>query len=111
MQVSELPDANGNRQIAVRLQSVSGLPIVGVTGDAKLYHHARANEVQRVPLVMQESGLYVGTAPMARDGVWQLELDLHGVGDDRFVSSQVIEVASDSLGVDPVGADPVGAVQ
>ncbi len=107
VQVSELPDTSGNRQIVVRLQSASGLPIVDVTGDARLYHHARANNVQRVPLVMQESGVYVGTAQMTRDGMWQFELDLHGVGDDHFVNSQVIDVTSDSKGT----SDSSGAVQ
>lgn len=87
-------DITGGRIVSVRLVHADGRPVVGVKGEAKLYHHARAGAIQTVALEMQEEGVYVGRARIARDGLWQIELDLQRGADEHFVSSQTIELNS-----------------
>ena len=90
VQFADAADVTGGRLITVRLTHANGEPVLGASGAAKLYHHARAGTVQTVALTMQEAGIYVGRARIVREGLWQVELDLQRGAEEQFVSNETI---------------------
>lgn len=63
-------------------------------GELRLYHHARAGNVLRVPVKSTAAEPIVIRACFARPGLWQVELDLVDSSGNRFVGSRSVDVKS-----------------
>ena len=89
--VSDVADESGMRAIEIHVQnelaeSASDLEIAG-----QIYHHARACKVQSVAFASVGEGRYIAMAPMARDGLWQLEFEIQGAG-ERMTEAMTLEL-------------------
>lgn len=84
-------DSDGKGMVTVFLRDRDGKPIDGVKGQVRVYHHARASEVQRTDfraVGASDSGLEAGSEigtyqfPVShfRTGTWQIELALEKDG-------------------------------
>jgi hypothetical protein len=88
LQRSRSPDG-----LSLRLVDAKGMPVTGAKGSVHAYHFTRANEHVKVPLSEsdREPGSYFAPLDLARDGRWQVSVDLQRSAAERFVSDQAMD--------------------
>lgn len=93
VQVGESLDKSGLRLISVRMTDAAGKGLDKMQGRLRLYHHARAGELQEVVLESMGSGVYQGRCVMSRDGLWEVEMQFEGTkASERFVSAETLNL-------------------
>lgn len=70
--VAVLPGASP--ELVVYLRDREGLPVVGASVRATVFHNARAAQASDVALVPSADGTYRALAPMARPGHWTVAI-------------------------------------
>lgn len=97
IQVGDALSGGGQRLISVRMTDESGQGLDEMDGRLRLYHHARAGEVQEVVLESMGSGLYQGRCVMSRDGLWEVEMRFRGETEtEQFVDAKTLNLELDS---------------
>jgi nitrogen fixation protein FixH len=79
--VERSTEPNGVR---VQLVDASGNRVTGAQGSVLIYHFTRAYTAKRVPLREIGSGEYLGELDAAKDGRWQLTIDLSRSEEEHF---------------------------
>ena len=74
--VANEADLVGRREIRLALVDRDGRPVAGAVVSAKLFHHARAGEVQelRFTEISPGSGQYAALAEMRKPGHWEIHI-------------------------------------
>lgn len=78
--ISDVADGQGLRAVQFEVRDAGGNGRSDLTVNAKVYHHGDANSVQRFQLDSIGDGCYQAMPPMARSGLWQIELDVENAG-------------------------------
>ncbi len=87
----EWTTADGQRPLALTLLDALGRPVEGATVTVELWHHARPDALTTVRCEPSaEPGRYLGTARLARTGLWQVEIAAER-RDERFAKSLVVD--------------------
>lgn len=95
IQIGEPLDQTGQRYLSVRVLDSAGNGVDDLQGKMRLFHHARAMDIQEVYLEFLGSGVYRGKCLMERDGYWDAELKFAGKEDaERFLDVQTIELST-----------------
>ncbi len=79
-----------NERIVIKLTDTLGKPVEAEVS-AKIFHKARAAEVQDVAFSATEPGILVGSADLERDGHWRVRLTAQR-GPDVFIDVQDVTV-------------------
>jgi nitrogen fixation protein FixH len=90
--VPSLADQRGRRTVMVRLFDAEGNPLSAAEGNLRVYHHARATDVQELRLESLGGGNYRAAAAMGQPGLWQVELEMRGPGGERFLVSDTVTI-------------------
>ncbi len=93
VKVSEVADGNGLRAISIKVVDPQKQPVSGLDLTANLYHHSDANHVQAITFTRAGEGAYQSLPPMAKPGVWQIDLHVEGA-DEAMTKSVTLNVAS-----------------
>jgi len=80
LQVSDVADGAGKRAIEFFAVNQDGEPVANLQVRARVYRHARADQVQRIELENVGEGRYMAMPSMAAAGLWQVELDVQNAG-------------------------------
>jgi len=75
---SDVADASGGRALTMTVKDADGTPLDSLSAVAQIYHHASASRVDTVALNRAGEGRYIALAPMAKPGLWELEIDING---------------------------------
>lgn len=67
-------DEFGRRLVELSLVDSAGAAVEGAQVEAIAFHHARANERQRIELPSQGGGRFAATAPLRRAGLWEFRV-------------------------------------
>ncbi|TWU55249.1 FixH family protein [Rubripirellula reticaptiva] len=78
IEASDVSDGNGFRATEVSVTDESGNPVDDLRIVGSVYHHARASDIERFELPSVGKGRYLTLAPMARPGLWQVEIFIEG---------------------------------
>ncbi|MGB7328011.1 MAG: FixH family protein [Rubripirellula sp.] len=78
IEASDVSDGNGFRATEVSVTDQSGNPVDNLRIVGSVYHHARASDIERFELPSVGKGRYLTLAPMARPGLWQVEIFIDG---------------------------------
>jgi nitrogen fixation protein FixH len=70
--VAGASEPSGESQLRIRLVDRAGNPVDGADFQLRLFHCARADEVQNPNVCSVGNGWYVATAHLSRSGVWKL---------------------------------------
>lgn len=89
LEISKVADSQGLRAILFCVKDDGGHSIANLQVTATVYRHARAAEVQTVPLADVGDGIFMATTAMAQAGLWQVELDVEGAAEPIRVSREV----------------------
>jgi nitrogen fixation protein FixH len=101
VEISEIKTVEGYRDVDVRLLDRDGQPVKNLDGNLKLYHHARAADVQAVELEAVGDGNYRGRAKMPREGLWQIEMIFENANaGETFVLDETYNVGSTETQLD-----------
>ncbi len=92
--VPEVADPQGRRTVTVMLADSQGAPLESLEGQVRLYHHARAGEIQSLELESLGGGNYRVLAMMDRPGLWEIELDLRDQQAAHFLIKQTVKVTA-----------------
>ncbi|TWT75205.1 FixH family protein [Allorhodopirellula solitaria] len=84
--VSDVADGRGLRAVDLNMSDDRGQPVTNLTVVGKVYHHADADRIERFEMQDVGGGRYLATPPMARPGLWQLELDIRNAGTPMTLS-------------------------
>ena len=96
VQIGDALNASGQRLISVRITDASGRGLDEMEGALRLYHHARAAELQEVVLESLGSGVYQGRCVMLRDGLWEVEMRFRGESEaQQFVDARTLNLELD----------------
>lgn len=88
-------DVLGRRDVTVAIRDRSGAPVGGAAVEAAIFHHVRAGEVREVSFhETADPGTYAATTEMRRDGLWEFRTEANR-GDERFVSTRIIDLHTD----------------
>ena len=68
------PTAGGTARLVVRLRDAAGAPLDGAAVEAEAFASARARDVHALVLDSQGGGVYGGTLPTPRSGVWEVRV-------------------------------------
>ncbi len=77
-------DQPGHANVRVSVNDPSGQPVTGAAVSIEALHNARASEIIRGPLNARPDGVYDGTFPLRRPGVWEFNLEITRDA-DRYV--------------------------
>ncbi|TWU02451.1 FixH family protein [Stieleria varia] len=91
--VSDVADQRGQRAVEWTAADREGNPLDGLTIDARVYHHARAGDVQELQLKSAGDGRYIALADMPRNGLWQIDLSVAGA-EEPVEQTETVEVHS-----------------
>jgi nitrogen fixation protein FixH len=85
-------NSHGNG-IRVHLADSSGAPVAGASGTVQAYHFTRADESVTVPLneSSHEPGAYLAEIDVAKDGRWQVSLQLARGDAELFLMDSMLE--------------------
>lgn len=85
--------SNSRASVRFRLRDAQGAPIVGATGTLGAYHLTRVSEFRTADFepIEGEPGGYEADIDVARDGKWQISIDLRDEAEQEFVWQQVVE--------------------
>ncbi len=89
LEVSKVADSQGLRAILFSVKDDGGHSVSNLQVTATVYRHARAAEVQTVPLQEVGDGKFMATTAMAQAGLWQVELKVEGAAEPIRVSREV----------------------
>lgn len=92
IEVVPTQEASPTHQLLIHMNDRSGQSVEDLKGKVKLYHHARAAEIQSLAIKPLSPGLYVVAAQMERTGLWQIELDLEGNAGERFLFEHTLDL-------------------
>ncbi|QDV21784.1 FixH family protein [Aureliella helgolandensis] len=73
-------------ELQVQVLAADGVPIEGMNVTARVYHHARGNEIHSLALKETQPGYYAGGLKLAQVGLWQIDLQMesqHGIAAHR----------------------------
>jgi len=101
--VAEVAPQSTIDPLRIHIHDAQQQPLVGIRGTLQLYHHARATAIESAELEPLAPGLYTTALRLDRPGLWQLEMDLQGPGDERFLDSQTIHLDPPTLPPSPSG--------
>lgn len=76
LDVSDVADGHGRRAVYLQLLNDHDQPIRDLRVSGKAYHHADADQIERFQMESVGEGRYLAMPPMARAGLWQIELDI-----------------------------------
>lgn len=79
--ISDVADGQGLRAIQFAVRDSDGKGRSDLQVNAKVYHHGNASSVERFQLDSIGDGRYQAMPPMARSGLWQIELDVKNAGE------------------------------
>ncbi len=89
LQVSDVADGRGMRATQLFVHDQAGQPVSDLRVAAKVYHHAAADNVERIELKNVGEGQYIAMPAMGRIGLWQIELDLKNAGRPMSISKTI----------------------
>jgi nitrogen fixation protein FixH len=88
---SDVADASGQRAIEITIHDRQGNAVDELQLVGKIYHHARAADVQTIDLPAVGDGRYLTVATMPRSGLWQIDVDIRGTG-EQITEAATIEI-------------------
>jgi nitrogen fixation protein FixH len=88
LEVSTTADGNGFRAIVFALRGTDGRPVADLHVVASVYRHARASEVQNVPLSKVGDGKFMTSLSMPHTGLWQINLSVQGAAEPILISEE-----------------------
>lgn len=80
LDVSDVADGRGMRALQFHAVDRDDRPMTNLNVRAKVYHHARADHVERIELDHVGEGRYMAMPAMRAAGLWQIELDVRNAG-------------------------------
>jgi len=83
------PISSEQRNVIIQVMSEAGGPVENLHVEAKVFHHARGQEIYQALLREETPGLYMTTLALTRPGLWQIDLAIEG---DHGIASQIIEL-------------------
>lgn len=86
LEVSKHADTSGRRAVMFQLLDRHGQSIPGLKVTATIYHHARAAQSQTIGMEDVGKGIFMVSTFMPRDGLWQINLEIHGAPEPLRVS-------------------------
>ncbi|NND98252.1 MAG: nitrogen fixation protein FixH [Pirellulaceae bacterium] len=89
VQPSDVVDAGGLRAIRIGITDHEGGTVEGLNISAKAFAHAQANDITTFKLDAIANGTYQATAPLARNGLWDIEFAFIADGEDVRVVRQL----------------------
>ncbi|SMP54510.1 Nitrogen fixation protein FixH [Neorhodopirellula lusitana] len=93
MKVSDVADGKGLRALQVHATDRDGNSLSNLSINAKVYHHARADHMERIALKSVGDGQYIAMPAMRNPGLWQVELIIDNASVPMTLS-QTIELGS-----------------
>lgn len=87
--VSDVADGKGMRVMQFHALDQDHQPLSELNVRAKIYRHARADEVERFELDSIGDGTYQSMPRMPDPGLWQIELDVRNAGRPMTLSKTV----------------------
>jgi len=83
--------SEGSDSLQLRIREAQGAPVAGGTGIIRCYHFTRAGNVQEARLEEIAPGTYLASVDVARDGRWQLEVEMTRETGERFYMDRAYE--------------------
>ncbi len=81
-----------SQYVMLYLRDAKGQPLSELSGQVRVYHHARAAETSDVSIRSMSAGVYSAEVQMPRDGLWEVEMDVRGPEGQRFVKTATFDV-------------------
>ncbi len=82
-------DVLGRRRLTVELRDRDGMPVTGANMTAVVFHHARANEAQKIRFVESKDAVYQAKIPMRQNGLWEVRLAVTRRGDHFVIGARL----------------------
>lgn len=92
LEVSELADATGERQLTCRLTDKAKQPLAGATLDMTAFSHARGNERLLLTLAPRGAGEYETKLRFSRPGTWEFRFVVQR-GPETFTQTVIRQIA------------------
>ena len=77
--------------IDIRIVNAANVPVVGCTGSLRMFHFTRVAEQLQSQLSEIEPGHYRAKVNVAKNGRWQMELEVKADGDQHFWDERTLE--------------------
>ena len=74
--------SSGRRALMVQLRDAAGRPVDGARTEVAYFHLARPLDLHQAELTSTGGGLYAGSVPLDRPGIWEYRLTVRRAGDD-----------------------------
>lgn len=87
---SDVADGRGMRAVELVAIDADRRPIESLVVTGQVYHHAVAGQVESIEFRSVGDGRYLAMAPMARRGLWQINLNIQGA-DEAMTLAQSFE--------------------
>ena len=78
---SDVADGRGMRALQVSIHNDRGAEVDELNVTGRLYHHARATDIQTIRFKPVGKGNYLVLAPVSKQGIWQLDLAIDGASE------------------------------
>ncbi len=92
IEVSRSPDPLGRREARLTALNADGRPLEGATASVEMFHHARSSQRLSATLAESTPGVFVGSLPIERQGVWEVRFEVRR-DSDAFAGSAEVRVA------------------
>jgi len=90
---SDVADGRGMRAMEIQISDAEQQPVDALRVNGRIYHHARGGEIETIRFRSIGDGHYLAMAPMARPGLWQVDVNVDG-GPERISLSQTLDVSA-----------------
>jgi len=84
--------------LVVQITDAEGKFVPIAEGDVRLYHHARAANILRVPIAAATAGPIVVADCFTRPGLWQVDLDVVDTVGNHYVDSNQLRIGMSDSG-------------
>lgn len=84
---------HANRIVTITLTDHNGRPVDDASVQIHAYADAQADRRLQFPLARVAPGRYTAAAPMQREGLWHIDLDVHR-GRDRYIDELPIDITA-----------------
>ena len=93
LNASDVADTRGMRALVLTIRDSQSESADGLRVAGRVYHHARASDLRPVKFHSVGDGRYMAMAPMARAGLWQVEITIDGA-DELMTMAETVEVGA-----------------
>ncbi len=92
--ISGMPDMQGNRTLILAIKDKSGAPVAGATIRMIFFHHAFARDVKSADLRDMGGGFYSAVIAAARPGLWEFRMVAQR-GNEKWMKKEQIDVGEE----------------